>query len=332
MFKKCNCSDYISVEDILDKFTEFDILSYYFNITSLPTLINSPLREDKKASFGIYFSTNGHIMYRDFANGQSGNIFNLLMNIWGFDYVSTLRKIHKDIYAPSCNKISIRRINKRNVLKSNSELNVKVRDWLNHDLEFWQSYGISKEWLEFGNIYPISNIIFTSEGKNKVIPADKYAYVYVEYKDDIPTIKIYQPYSKSYKWMSKHDSSVIDLWRQLPERGDKLVITSSRKDALCIWANTGVPSIALQGEGYWPKEKIINILKNRFAKIFVLYDNDFSSEENHGQLFAEKLCGYYNGLINAFIPTVFQAKDPSDLYKKHGKEVFLDVINKLLNQ
>lgn len=79
-------------------------------------------------------------------------------------------------------------------------IEVRVRDWKPWDLEYWESYGINKEWLEFGDIYPISHIFINKPTGTIVIPAEKYAYVFVEFKDNKPTLKIYQPFSKLYKW------------------------------------------------------------------------------------------------------------------------------------
>ena len=144
------------------------------------------------------------------------------------------------------------------------------------------------------------------------------------------SLKIYQPYSTNFKWMSKHDASVWDLWTKIPEKGDKLIITSSRKDALCLWANTGIPSLSLQGEGYIPKEKVINQLKDRYKKIYVFYDNDFKNEVNNGRNYGKAIADKFD-LQQIEIPTEYKSKDPSDLYKNWGKEVFLNVINSLIN-
>ena len=38
-----------------------------------------------------------------------------------------------------------------------------------------------------------------------VIPCEKYAYAYIEFKDGLPTYKIYQPFSENYKWLNNHD-------------------------------------------------------------------------------------------------------------------------------
>ena len=130
------------------------------------------------------------------------------------------------------------------------------------------------------------------------------------------------------KWLSKHDSSVWDLWDRLPQQGDKLIITSSRKDALCIWENTGIPTVSLQGEGYIPKEHVIQQLKDRFKTIYVLYDNDFNSDINNGRIFGRTLADKF-GLTQIEIPEEFQSKDTSDLCLNWGRQTVKQVINQL---
>ena len=150
--------------------------------------------------------------------------------------------------------------------KSKYELNVKIRKLKKYDIEFWESFGINEKWLNFGLIYPISHIFLHNDQVDYLFSADKYAYVYIEYKDNIPTFKIYQPYSNKTKWLNNHDKSVWDLWNKLPVEGDNLIITSSRKDALCIWANCNIPSTSLQAESYLPKQQVVKQLKERFKK------------------------------------------------------------------
>jgi hypothetical protein len=76
--------------------------------------------------------------------------------------------------------------------------------------------------------------------------------------------------NKRYKWLSDGNSSIWSLWSQLPDYGDKLIITSSVKDALCLWANIHVPSCSMQSETTVPKPQIIEQLKRRFKHIYVL--------------------------------------------------------------
>lgn len=325
-------TDTIVIEDVRRVTTDYEVVNKYLGISVVPSNINSILREDKNPSLCI-FPYKDSLFFKDFGTNQSGNIYQLLSLYWNIPLNQVYRKIYNDFtsvnYKSCCckNRITKTIIKK----KSNIDIKVKIRDWKPWDIEYWSSYGINKQWLNYCDIFPISHIFLIHQnGEQIVISADKYAYVYIERKDNKVSLKIYQPYSTNFKWMSKHDASVWDLWTKIPDKGDKLIITSSRKDALCLWANTGIPSLSLQGEGYIPKEKVINQLKDRYKKIYVFYDNDFKNEVNNGRNYGKAIADKFD-LQQIEIPTEYKSKDPSDLYKNWGKEVFLNVINSLIN-
>lgn len=309
---------------------EYKVLSYYLGVHRVPCMINSPLRIDSNPSFQISSSGKGHVRWMDFGTGDSGTLWSLLAKLWNVSVKKAEQRVASEtpkILAHEHNvEVTYTTSVRGKVIHSEStDLQVKVRPWKPHDLEYWQSQGISEEWLNFGDIYPISHILLTKNSFTNIIPAEKYAYAFVEYKDNTPTLKIYQPFSKKFKWTNKHDRSVWDLWTKLPETGDTLIITSSRKDALCIWANTGIPSVSLQGEGYIPKAHVVDILLKRFKKVYILYDNDFRSELNYGREFGKKLADTF-GLEQIEIPTMYHSKDPSDLYHNHGGKKLQQVI------
>lgn len=328
-FRRCNRS--VGLDVLLGKTSEFDIMRFYLNIDVLPALINSPLRQDRNASVSIFSPDGVKVFYKDFGTGEHGSIFDLLGRMWNRTFSETIIKIWDDIDRVKHNRINLNRTSRGVIHKSNSILEVRTRQWFDYDMEYWNSYGISREWLEFGDVYPISHILITRDNITKIIPAEKLAYVYVERKDGKVSLKVYQPKSQRLKWLSKHDSSVWDLWSRLPDRGDTLFITSSRKDALCLWENTGIPSVSLQGEGYVPKEKVINQLKQRFGRVIIFFDNDYDKDENHGHIYASRLSGMFD-LDMVEIPSEYKSKDPSDLFKNHGAETFRRVIKELVKQ
>lgn len=319
----------ISLEDILKKTTESSILYFYLGITEIPCIINSPLREDKRPSFGLYSRDGKRIFYTDLSTGDRGGLFDLLSKMWGMSYVEVLERINKDIpkfsngsnmksYSP-CNTVAIGKYNKL------TDLQCKVREWERYDIEYWESYGITLKWLKYADVHPISYKIVIKDGVRRVYRADKYAYAYVERKDGKITLKIYQPFNKDgYKWSNKHDLSVISLWTKIPEYGDIVCICSSMKDALCLWANTGIPSLAVQGEGYRMSNTAINELKRRYKRIFILFDNDEA-----GLVDGEKLAKS-TGFINLTLPKFEGGKDVSDLYRfLQNKEDFIKIIKGL---
>ena len=198
----------ITLDDILDYKTELEILNFYLEIDSLPVMINSPLRPDKSPSFSISFNDNGSIRFYDFGGvNQSGGLFDLLMDLYKLSFQEVLIKIYNEMINgnPLIKIDRTKNTQARTYIPKIEKLDVKVRKLRQHDIEFWGKGGITEEWLEFGDIHPISHIFITKDGREMIIPADRYAYVYVEFKDDKPTYKIYQPFSENYKWINKHD-------------------------------------------------------------------------------------------------------------------------------
>lgn len=321
----------VSLDDILSRVTEADILSFYLGITEVPCIIHSPLREDRRPSFGLYSTDGKRIFYTDLSTRDRGGLFDLLSNMWGISYKEVLERINDDIskfttgshiksYTP-CNVVTTSNYNK------STDLQCKVREWRKYDIDYWASYGISLEWLKYAEVYPISHKIIIKDGHKYVFGADKYAYAYVEHKEGKVTLKIYQPFNKNgYKWNNKHDKSVISLWTKVPEYGDKICICSSLKDALCLWSNTGIPSIAIQGEGYSISSTAISELKRRYKEIYILLDNDEAGLK--GGLSLSESTGFTNLVLPKFDD---KGKDISDAFKILGKEKWLELIKPLFN-
>lgn len=318
----------VCLSDILNKVTEADILFYYLGITKIPTIINSPLRKDNNPSFGLYFNGK-RIYYIDFATKERGGVFDLLGQMWGCSYTKVLLRINKDIPSFSNSEVKTYKYNFKTIKSYNKDIKLqcKIREWRDYDIKYWASYGISLEWLKYAEVYPISHKIIIKNNNRYVFSADKYAYAYVEHKEGNITLKIYQPFNtKGYKWSNKHDSSVISLWTKIPEYGEKVCICSSLKDAICLWANTGIPAISIQGEGYTISNTAIKELKKRYKKIFICLDNDKPGLED-----AEKLAKE-TGFINIVLPQFDNGKDISDLFKLKGKEGFIKIVLPLFNQ
>ena len=128
--------------------------------------------------------------------------------------------------------------------------------------------------------------------------------------------KIYSPYEEKNKWLSNTRKTDVQGYNQLPNKGERLIFTSSLKDIMCLYA-AGYHSIAMQSEMQIPDEKLISELKQRFKTIEILYDNDFNKDSNPGQKMANKICGLYE-FKNICLPSKLGSKDPSDLINKTG--------------
>jgi len=314
-----------SVNEIKMRVSDIAILSHYLHINSLPVVINSPLRKDNHPSFLLYTPDGNKVYYKDYATGDRGDIYTLLEKRDNITFSQLIRKIATDSITNSslsfhtpCNAV-------RDFRKSKITLKVKVREWKDYDLEYWKSYGISLKWLKYAEVYPISHKIVYRDGEKHIYHAAKYAYAFVERKENNITIKVYQPLvkNKRYKWMNTSDGSVVGLWTKIPLKGDKLFICSSLKDALCFWSNIGIPAIYVQSETTGLSDTALNALKSRYKEIYICFDNDAPGLLD-GKKLAEK-----TGFKNIILPAFEGGKDISDMYRIKGKKEFINIIKSL---
>lgn len=301
--------EYIDISQI----RQADIAAYYLGVKSIPCLIPSPLRQDRKPSFSLFSNNGEEVGFIDYSTREHGGIIDLLMLMWNCSFVEAKRRIANDMGDSKLN-ISIGKGSyaTRIPIRTSSDIDLqcKAREWRDYDLEYWGSYGITLNWLKYADVHPISHKIVVKDNISYAFAADKYAYAYVEFKEGRTTLKIYQPFNtRGFKWANRHDRSVISLWTKVPPTGDRVCICSSLKDALCLWANTGIPALATQGEGYGMSDTAVNELKRRFKKVYICLDNDKAGLED-----AERLASK-TGFTNVVLPQFEGGKDISDMYK-----------------
>lgn len=323
---KANKSECESVKEVMGRISHADLLSHYLGIDSLPVLINSPLRNDRHPSFFIYSPDGTRVLYRDYATGEKGDIYNLLQRRSGKSFSELIRDIaaNKMLYSTTFDNHESKG---KKFTKTTVDLKVKIREWQDYDIEYWESYGISLKWLKYAEVYPISHKIVYKNGNRYVFHAARLAYAFVERKEGIVSIKVYQPEvsDKKRKWQTSNDGSVVGLWTKVPEKGEKLVICSSLKDALCLWANVGIPAVYVQSETTGISDTAKEVLKKRFRHIFICFDNDAPGLQDGFNLSLQ------TGFTNVVLPSFAEGKDISDMYRAKGKEEFIRIVKPLFD-
>nr|DAU84767.1 MAG TPA: DNA primase [Caudoviricetes sp.] len=324
---KNSFSDY----EILQRISETELAAIYLNIIKIPCTIKNPMRRDENPSLGWYATNSGRIKFRDFATNEKGTLLDFLCMYWKINKEA----LHKKLLSQITQKDSITTAKVTSVYselkdKSNpksSTLQVKIRKWAKRDIEYWESFGVPLNWLQWAEVYPISHTIITIGKKRYVFGTDPLAYVFVEHKEGNTTLKVYQPYNTAgRKWLNKNDKSVIGLWTKVPPTGKKICICASLKDSLCLSANTGIPTIYIQGEGYSISKTACNSLKDRYEKIYILLDNDETGLKDAKKLAEE------TGFINLELPKIEDTKDISDVYHKwQDKNRFKAYIKQIIN-
>ena len=298
-------------------------------------VIQSPFGDDENASFGFFVSSDNEICFNDFRLG-GGDFVKFVQKLFGLNYFEALSKIAIDMdishnfHVKRLTKTSkdydISKYSKEDILlqKSNNFiLQKRARNWKLYDYVFWKTYGIDKETLDKYNVQAIDYIFINGSP----IKCEKYAYCFIEYKDKVETYKIYQPYSKNYKWLNGHNETIWSGWSQLPSKGAEVIITKSLKDLMSITNILDIPSTSLQSESTYPKDKVIKELKERFDVVYLWYDNDYDKDTNWGRMHAEKLCNQYQ-LYQLEIEDNHKCKDFSDLIKKYGEKKAKNIWNK----
>ena len=326
-------SSSITVSELFEKYSEVQILTAVFpEITSIPCKISSPFRTDSNPSFGIYLDKDKHIRYKDFGESETkGSLLDLLCKKWNCTFHQVFDRILEVMQKQEGSDITVKHKQIKTLTRKETseltKLQVAVRSWRDYDYEYWASYGIEKQWLKYAEVYPISHKIITKKDKETgkshkyIFPADKHAYCFAERKDGSLSLKIYQPFNKKYKWCMKMDSSVISLWTKVPEYGDRIIICSSLKDALCISCQLHIPAIAPQGEGYGISQTAVNELKRRYKKVFICYDVDAPGIEDAKKLSRQTGFPY-------IVPDLKGKKDFSDYFKSlKNKEDFKQLEN-----
>ena len=336
-----------SIDDLM-------IFRYYLgNYIKLGSTIRSPLknRKDKNPSFGIFGKTNNDVWFKDQAIGLSGNKYTLISNLYTLSYRDTLIKIIKDFnldipyvqtnseHIPIENKTIP---DKENITEYKIKLDVAIHEknneptYTKQDIVYWSKRNIENvSRLKRNRVYSAKMVYRNGISFWGYLP-DNPIYAYLYKHKGIYYWKVYRPLSKDkskkfYNDMKGITSYCLDGIWNLPDKGDKLIITKSRKDVVCL-DELGFNVIGIAGEGNNKPiaQEIYDDLLLRFDNIYLLYDNDWNKSENWGQINAEKVIQRYEKLQNIFISSKYECSDTDELMLKYDKLKVKQIINNLL--
>ena len=164
----------ISISELFEKYSEVSILTAVFpEINCIPCKISSPFRSDSNPSFSIYLDDNKHIRFKDFGDPECrGGLLDLLCRKWKCSFCQVFDKILEVMRKQEGSDVTIKpkhvRLMTRKESSELTKIQVAVRSWRQYDLDYWQSYGITKPWLKHAEIYPISHKVVTKKDKETV--------------------------------------------------------------------------------------------------------------------------------------------------------------------
>ena len=307
----------ITLDYILSKVTEYDIYARYIGQFKIGFIYNSPFREDKNPSFGIFRSRkSGKLLFKDHGNGECGDVVKFVELYTGLtNYNDVLNRIVADMSITNNTKLkSIKQYESKDTV-----IGVVRQDWTDVDKQYWSQFGITKETLIKFNVSSIK--YYLCDGIVKGIYKDNnpmYAYKVYDH------FKIYRPLADKYtKWRNNLTPYDIQGYEQLPEKGDLLIITKSLKDVMCLY-EMGYTAISPSSESTFLTPDIIDALKLRFKRILICFDRDISGVKNMRKISLK------TGLKGFLVHKKWKTKDISDAVKLNGFEVIKNWLKETL--
>lgn len=317
----------LTVDMIRSRVSDLDIfLRYCPGFRKVGVKFHSPFRKDPSPSAVVSQSIRfpGRLHFTDFGMREhSYDSIHFVQAITGSSFTEALRMIDRDMMLGLLGgSLAPEVIPPGQTMRKRSQIQVRIRPFERRDRWYWDQYLLSESDLRRFGVHPISHFWLNAIRHD----AEKLAYVY---SGTSPRLKLYSPMSKDVKWLSNTTAADIHGWRQLPRNGPLMAITSSLKDAMCLWA-IGVPAIAMQTEAIIPSIPVIGHLRRRFKDIIVVYDNDLYSKDNPGQMYARTLCMEHY-LLNVCLPDG-PYKDVAELLEAEGpiitRRIILDEYRK----
>lgn len=324
----------LNKELILSKYSEEQIMEYYLRVKVKKGLFRNILRDDKRPTCSFFRSTNGTLMFKDFATGKCYDCFKVVQEMFGCNYYKALKIIANDfniVEFPNLQK-NKGKINP-NVIKldnkKSAKIQVEIKEFSDLELKWWDKFGITKEILNRFNVFSCKYVFLNGD----IIAETKehcpiYGYYGGKIQKDgekIELWKCYFPKRTAYRFLGNYPAKKLQCYDKLPRKGTVCVITKSQKDCMALYAY-GIPACAPNSETIIPSETVVNDLLSRFKHVFCLWDND-----SCGVSFLNKIKKKYPQLHCLIIPRKLGAKDFSDLRAKYGKEKTKKFIEEYLN-
>ena len=300
----------MSLKDLLDKLTDYDIYSYYVGQFKIGKLFNSPLRsDDKNPSFAIFKGMNGGLFFKDHGSGEGGNAIKfvkLYKNINTKDELE--RELLRIVRKMNPNSGNVTRTYSYSVDSGPTDIGIVRQPFTDVDKQYWKQFHISIDTLRKFQVFSIKYFLC-----NRVVRGTyKETSPMYAYKVD-DKFKIYRPLASKYtKWRTNLTNRNVQGLSELPvEGGNLLIITKSLKDVMCLY-EMGFNAIAASSETTFIPDDILDSLRHKWKNVIMLYDRDKT-----GMLESRKYSKQYK-LDALFVHKRFKAKDISDAVKDNS--------------
>lgn len=312
---------YPDVDGIVARVDEYYLYCHYLGYDPWPgKAYHSPVRDyddrDDTPSFAVHLLSRTQralqFTWKDYANGKSGDIFDLV------------KELHKDKCRSRIDAICLVRDDLANGLQlplpgaierppefgTFKDIRVASRPFMTEELLYWSEIGVDRRQLARYNTTAISK--HWTNGKIGYDGRHTYAYrIGAHYQ-------IYKPFApeKRLKFRNNMTAEQLPGFHQLPESGELLIIGKAFKEAMAqdAW---GFPSVSPRGENIPVSREFLNQLEKRFTTICTLFDNDGKHRKDYPYK-------------NLYVPKSSGQKDPTDFARAYGVPEAIMMIKDLI--
>lgn len=324
----------LTSESVFQKIDDYNIYRHYLGTDiNLKKHYPSPFRSsgiDKNPNLHFFIGKTGKLLYKDFANGYSGDSIDFVMRLHNCNYNEALMRINQDFYLGlgignnnsknnSFTKIQIYQTPESFKVKKVNLLQVVPKPFTKKDMKYWESYSISKEELEAKKVYSVQKLYINKQLVPNYEKTIRFAYLFDDY------IKVYSPLSKEMKWISSTPNDYISGFDEIKHKvytrtqDKKLIITKSVKDEIILGKFfKDVCSTQNESKDSINQENLNYILKGYSPEnTYIAYDNDRAGVESSTYYTATYGFNYMN------VPQIYRYEgitDWADLSREKGLE------------
>ncbi|MDA3855091.1 MAG: toprim domain-containing protein [Candidatus Woesearchaeota archaeon] len=327
---KLNIGLKITKELLLSKHSQETYMEHYLGVPVKKGLFCSPpfIRIDKQPTCAFYKNKRGVLKFKDFA-GPNFDFVGAVQYINNCSYYKALKIIANDfgfieISSMPKNLPKIKYSNKVLKITEKAKIQVEIKDFSVKELEWWWSFGISKNTLKKFKVFSIKSVFLN--GHYHTSSSDQtpiYGYYGGLNSDDNELWRLYMPTKRKFRFLSNWSATTIQGARQLPKFGDILVITKSMKDVMSLYEH-GIIAVAPNSENLFLTQAQYKRVKNIFNDVYLLYDRDLAGIRG-----AKKIRENFPDIKILLVP---KTKDFSDFVKKYGSLKTLNIIEEWKNR
>lgn len=272
----------LNKENILSRISEWDIFRYYSDNFKRPNKkFKSDFRLEEIGSCSIS-NYKGKIIYRDFGLCETYDCFAYVQKKYKCSFIEALNIINKDFNLSLDYDTSGSNVNKVPIISNEihdkiytgrSTIRVLYREWDEAHVQYMLDHKLDYKYVSNKfNVNPIE-YFWLNDVQYK---AQKLAFAYYfGVKDEKYIYKVYQPLAKKGKWFHNLTEDILQGYDQLPESGEKVILTKAYKDVWC-YDSHNLPSFATGAEGWDIPDWLMDLVAERFPIRLIGYDFDYS--------------------------------------------------------